>query len=287
MKRRLSRSHLLSLLEDEYDDMLLMLLALSCVKRRKTHSKIFGNRDKEGVYRLFITKYLLTEDDKFMKYLRVTPYLFNRILENIRFLITTTPSNRVQNPISPQQKLCLALRFLATGESLTSLSFSFRISQPYISKILKEVFIAIKDTLLTEMPNPTKENFISIAEDFVRYWNFPNAIGCLDGKHVRIRCPNNTGSVYYNYKDFFSIVLLALVDAKYKFMAIDVGSYGREGDAGDSWFSFVHSHVLKVIFKPQEFFRNVIWEKRSETNYLIYLRQNFYRIQMYWHRTLC
>lgn len=220
-------------MDDDDDDVLLMLCmqAITSAKRKKTH-EMFENREAEGIYRLFITKYLLTEDDKFMKYLRVTPYLFSRILDNIRFLITTVPTNGVSNPISPQQKLCVALRFLATGESLTSLSFSFRISQPSITKILKEVFQAIKDTMLTEIPIPTKEQFVSIAEDFGRIWNFPNAIGCLDGKHVRIRCPNNTGSVYYNYKDFFSIILLALVDAKYKFIAIDVGSYGREGDAG-------------------------------------------------------
>jgi hypothetical protein len=32
--------------------------------------------------------------------------------------------------------------------------------------------------------------------------------------------------VYRNYKDFFSIVLMALVEADYKFLWIDVGSDG-------------------------------------------------------------
>lgn len=62
--------------------------------------------------------------------------------------------------------------------------------------------------------------------------DFPNCVGAIDGKHVRVVCPNKSGSLYYNYKNYFSIVLLAIVDAKYKFLAIDVGSYGKEGDSG-------------------------------------------------------
>jgi hypothetical protein len=64
---------------------------------------------------------------------------------------------------------------------------------------------------------PTKKNFKRIEKGFWEKWNMPNCISSIGGKHVRIKAPQNSGSLYFNYKDFFSIVMLALVDANYKF----------------------------------------------------------------------
>lgn len=82
------------------------------------------------------------------------------------------------------------------------------------------------------MPIPTKEKWNSIAVDFLNKWSFPHCLGSVDGKHVRVRCPDNSGSMFYNYKKYFSIVLQAVVDANYKFVTIDVGGYGKQSDGG-------------------------------------------------------
>lgn len=82
------------------------------------------------------------------------------------------------------------------------------------------------------MPKPTTESWVKIEDDFRRLWNYPNCIGAIDGKHVNIRAPWNSGSLYYNYKKFFSTVLLAITDAKYKFIVVDIGAYGRNNDSG-------------------------------------------------------
>lgn len=83
------------------------------------------------------------------------------------------------------------------------------------------------------IPQPNAETWRKNAENFYEKWNFPSCIGAIDGKHFQIVCPNGAGSSYFNYQNFHSIVMLAIVDGNYKFVAIDVGSYGREGDAGE------------------------------------------------------
>ena len=42
----------------------------------------------------------------------------------------------------------------------------------------------------------------------------------------------NSGSLFYNHKKTFSVILLALADANYKFLYVDIGSPGMNNDAG-------------------------------------------------------
>lgn len=67
--------------------------------------------------------------------------------------------------------------------------------------------------------------------NFDRSWQFPNVCGAIDGKHVLIRCPPQSGSEFFNYKKTYSLILLAVVDADYNFLYIDVGKNGRVNDA--------------------------------------------------------
>ena len=89
------------------------------------------------------------------------------------------------------------------------------------------------------MPSPTKEIFQEIAKDFTIRLNFPNCVGSIDGKHIRFKCPPNSGNQYFNYKQYHSIVLQA-VDANLKFVTVDVGAYGKQSDGGGFRYSALY-----------------------------------------------
>ena len=115
--------------------------------------------------------------------------------------------------ISAAEHLTVTLRFLATGEMFQSLSFQFRISDRAISYIVKEVCNTILKYLVPlylKVPS-TEEEWLSIAEKFETRWQYPNAIGSIDGKHVVIQKPSHGGSHYYNYKHSRSIILWLLL----------------------------------------------------------------------------
>lgn len=76
------------------------------------------------------------------------------------------------------------------------------------------------------------EEWKATAERFSEKHNFPNCLGALDGKHVRIRAPNRSGSQYFNYKKYHSIILLASCDADKNFNYVDIGAFGSQSDGG-------------------------------------------------------
>jgi hypothetical protein len=54
----------------------------------------------------------------------------------------------------------------------------------------------------------------------------------MDGKHIRVKCPQRSGSTYYNYKKYFSVVLQAVAAADYRFIFVDMGGLGQKADGG-------------------------------------------------------
>lgn len=139
---------------------------------------------------------------------------------------------RSRQAISPRERLAITLRYLATGDSQRSMAFNFLVGRQTIRKIIEETCDVLAHVLkqYTSFPTTTSQ-WLTIAKEYFDEWDFPHVVGALDGKHIMIQAPPNSGSCYYNYKNFFSISMLAMCDANYRFTYLDIGSYGRDNDA--------------------------------------------------------
>ena len=176
---------------------------------------------------------LKAEDVKgFRNFLRMDPDLYQEILTRIEPRIKPKPNN-FRVPLSAGIKLAITLRYLASGESYHSLMYGFRVAHNTISKVIRQVCAAIVEEYSAELiPCPaTPDDWKKIAKEFGHRWNLHHCVGALDGKHIAIQCPARAGSMYYNYKGYHSLILMALVDADYKFLWAEVGSNGSAGDA--------------------------------------------------------
>ncbi|XP_033231564.1 uncharacterized protein LOC117182584 [Belonocnema kinseyi] len=134
------------------------------------------------------------------------------------------------NTITSSEKFPVTLRYLATGESYTSLSRSFQIGVSTVNKFIHETLGIIWDKLQQDvlvLPD-SADKWFQIIDEFDQIWQFPNCFGAIDEKQAQPR----SGSDYYNYKHFHSIILLAMCDANYDFIMVDVGGRGRQSDGG-------------------------------------------------------
>ncbi|XP_061497153.1 uncharacterized protein LOC133391068 [Anopheles gambiae] len=145
-------------------------------------------------------------NDTIKNFMRMKHEDFDRLYVLVGPEISRMDTN-VREAITAQERLLITLRYLATGETFASLQYLFWIPS-------------------------TAEEWKEKSKKFEQRWNFPHAIGSIDGKHVQVEKPSNSGSEYYNYQHYFSIVLLAVVDADYNFLHADIGGKGGISDGG-------------------------------------------------------
>ncbi|XP_072142416.1 uncharacterized protein [Dermacentor andersoni] len=239
----------------------IILLCALLVRRRRARNRtrrfwvrpVWRYRDTEGQARTLLPRLRARDEGYFRDYLRMPPSVFDTLLSLVRPLIErqATP---FRDPISAHDRLSMTIRFLANGDTFRSLSYNFLTGRSTACEIVRQTTSALWDVLQStylRFPATSQEwlkvclCYFHIAADMEEFWHFPNCIGSIDGKHVHIQCPDNSGSMNLNYKKRFSVALLAVCDAHYKFTYVDIGHYGGEGDSG----IFQRSPLLEMLEK--------------------------------------
>ena len=95
---------------------------------------------------------------------------------------------------------------------------------------------SICNSLLTSsIPSPKTENeFREAMITMEKHWQFPCAADAIHGCYILIKCPSGGQQVqkeHHNFKVFDSIVLLAIVNAKFEFTWASCGYIDNNHDS--------------------------------------------------------
>ena len=221
----------------------LWLQAVGARNRRRRRRRLWTRgwileRPRYGLYENLLGDLERNDPSSYRNFTRCGPELFQFILQRITPAIARIPNNyrapgRPGSQLEPGLMLAVTLRYLASGSMFTDLQWGFRLAPNTISEVVREVCQAIVDQFWDEfiVTPSTEVQWRAIADAFRLRWNCHHALGAIDGKHVAIQKPPHAGSEFYNYKKFHSIIILAVVDANYKFIWLDIGTNGAAGDA--------------------------------------------------------
>ena len=152
--------------------------------------------------------------------------------------------------MEPALRLAICLYRLGRGTYYHTISELCGLGVSTCATITREVCEAIVEVLWEESVNKymphSEEEFRNKVVGMEEMWQFPCCWSAIDGCHIPLKCPPGgleSCKEYHNFKNFYSIVLMALVDSHYRFVW---GTCGYPGNSHDS-----------IIFKSTELWSNI------------------------------
>uniref|UniRef100_A0A8R1E8W9 DDE Tnp4 domain-containing protein n=2 Tax=Caenorhabditis japonica TaxID=281687 RepID=A0A8R1E8W9_CAEJA len=187
---------------------------------------------------------LQNDEDMIKKHFFVSEAVVNGVVGAIR---QSSPSKKGRKPkLNPFEKCVVFLQFVTGGESFRRTSQRIGVAKTVISNTVGEVAKSVNENFKQIYLPESPEQWRSVEDSFGRR-RLIRSLGCLDGKHIRIKAPPNSGSLFYNYKHYFSFVLLGLVDGDGRFLWIDIGTPGSSSDS-----CIFNASTLKSILEDDD-----------------------------------
>ena len=130
----------------------------------------------------------------------------------------TKQTTKFRTSIPAEECLGITLQYLATGEIYESILYQFRIHRTTISQIIQEVCNAIYKVFQPDYMNvPSSPQEWKLLMKDIAAGIFQTSFELLT-ENIKILKPKRSGSNFYNYKGFYSAVLLAFFDYDYRFL---------------------------------------------------------------------
>ncbi|XP_040357252.1 protein ANTAGONIST OF LIKE HETEROCHROMATIN PROTEIN 1-like [Ixodes scapularis] len=139
------------------------------------------------------------EPQFFFRFYRMSPQLFDKLhrLGAERL----TKQHVVREPITSGERLAMTLRYLSSGNPIMDIAMEFRVGLETAREAIHLTCRVLWEELAPRyMKPPSEQDWQTIADAYWMRWQFPNCLGAVDGKHVQVEAPANSGSLYHNYK---------------------------------------------------------------------------------------
>ena len=259
-QKQLRINHLIASRRKKITQLCLSMLSLMLIKPKKFRIRTCRRLDRTISWRHWWNNIWSTYSEKrFKNTFRISRNIFSTILAKIRHNLEK--SARTEEPISPECRLAICLYRLARGDYYYTLSEMSGLGIATIQGIVIEVCEAIVsnvwDSAVTAHFPSSQEHVKEKIMDMEEIWQFPCCWAAVDGCHISIKCPDGGAEAakeYHNFKNFYSIVLMGLVDAKYRFVWASVGFPGNTHDAmilqaTQLWKDIHENNIIPLISK--------------------------------------
>lgn len=199
-------------------------------KKQKRHRQISYIED-------IVTHFTVDEFKTFFRMSRVSmQYLKDKICEicneqNVSGITDRLSSGgSVQKPLN--ERLLILMWYMASLDKYSSIADRFGISESTACCAVRNLLHFMNEYLLEELVVwPTAEEKREIQDMYNELKRFPGIVGFIDGTHIQIKKPYVRGIDYYNRKDYYSIILQAVVREDMRFIDVYAGWPGKVHDA--------------------------------------------------------
>ena len=151
------------------------------MKQRRLHRfwvrQIFKERKEKGEFHTLVKETMLFDHEYFFRMFRMSPTKYEELCQWLAPFLLRSSIRR--EAISPQERLCVTLRFLVTGDAFATIAHSYRMSKTTVGRIVNDtcevIWNVLKDKgFLKVLANQNEWN--KIATDFEARWNSPDCL---------------------------------------------------------------------------------------------------------------
>ena len=167
----------------------------------------------------------------FREQLRLNADTFEELLNILRPSLTRQ-STFLRDCIPPAKVLPLGPYRLAHGNSYSTIAATFNVGKTTVIEATQDVVEALCEIAENYIRFPTTEDeVIEGRETFDSLTDLPNVVGAIDGTHIRMQKPKDSGPDYFSRYQQYDVVVQAVVNGEKRFLDVAAGFPGSMHDA--------------------------------------------------------